>query len=148
MISRFSFAVIAVVLATTPAFSASGAKENMQRIISGLDKANIKWEPVANTPCLNDGYCSIYAGNVQINTVGWTAEAMVTSLDPFEKYASVCSAALAGLISGNLNSARKYISQGFRDASRGERAKYDIAGTELTIRRSYDDRLGCHFFRK
>jgi hypothetical protein len=137
----------AILAISAPAFAGS-TEVNIKAAISGLQANKIKWETTGAELCINDQACSIMVGNVQVNAVGYTIEAMTTSQDPASKYQKTCAAILAGLLETDIRSATSYVLQGFDDASRLGAAKYTIGKTSFKVSPSFDDRLGCEFVRK
>lgn len=119
----------------------------MQAVLTAFKANKIKFEEAGSRLCANERVCAVYAGPVQVNAIGFTVEAMVSSRASPERYQQICAAALSGLAGVSMANARSYIFQGFTDASFSGAARYKVGSVLVQIDAQSDSRLRCQFVK-
>ena len=126
--------------------------QNLAAITPPIEKVlKLKIEPVIpGKPCINDDtYCDVYAGHIQIQTLGkGVVNLMTTSQEPHSRYRLACAAAFAGLSGSAQAFAEEIMAEAFNSAASQGAFKADVAGVEVSVRPALSsDLLACRFFR-
>jgi len=144
VVRRFMFAVMFLAFPLA-AQATEGTEQNMKDALSKLKSVGLPWKPLRSGLCLNDNFCEADVGYIQIQAVGWTVKALVTSQEPPSKYQKVCTAMFSGLAKTDIESSGNYVTQAFNHASSNGRAELEIADVELEVKAGSDSRLECGF---
>jgi hypothetical protein len=137
---------LAAALATFAPPALADTAANMKSIVAALEAIDRSWEPAGSDICRNEKTCSIFTGEIQLAAIGASVDVFTADV-PFEDYADVCAAALAGLTSGKHDAAVTYVAQGFREAASAGSARHEIAGVDFRVKPGLDDRLECSFVK-
>lgn len=126
--------------------------KRMTDSIAAAMRQHYKIEPqplLPNTPfCREDGYCTLVAGNFDIRVYGaGIAEIPTTTQSTHANYREICAAVFSAISGSNLDFSAEAVNGAFLKASQVGSFKYELAGTQISIRPDSNGVMGCRFFK-